>query len=184
VAELGKRLDIDIEEVLSSPKLKFQLSPAELDSSLLELYEVVSDSPGGDLLRLIGGGGALALQNLYLRRQAERDHMKYGWLPDVFPSLVDEVDDDKESGPLKRIRAAMRKNLPHNKGSRSPFSATSSIRKPMSSSSRQGKDTSLKMFPQRSMNYQPPDHLPQLIWGHRPPALSRLPRPGGLTMKF
>jgi hypothetical protein len=115
VAELGKRLDFDIDEVLASPKLRLQLSPAELDKSVLELYEVVIDGPGGDLLRLIGGGGAIALQNLYLRRKNEKERLKNSWLPDVFPSLVDDDDsDDQREGryAIQRIRWAMRKNIP------------------------------------------------------------------------
>ena len=48
------------------------MSPVEQDKSLLEFYETVSKSLCGDMLRLIGGGGAVAIQNLYVRRHAER----------------------------------------------------------------------------------------------------------------
>ena len=146
VVELSKRLDIDIEEAITSPKLKLQLSPADLDSSLLELYEKMIESPGGDLLRLIGGGGAVAMQNLYLRRQVEKERVKNGWLPDVFPSLVDEADDDvMGDGPLQRIRWAMRKNIPPSStGStgnhRGPFTLSQANKRPVSD-----KDTRLKM---------------------------------------
>ena len=142
VGELSKRLDIDIEEAITSPKLKLQLSPAELDSSLLELYEKMIESPGGDLLRLIGGGGAIAMQNLYLRRQIEKERMKNGWLPDVFPSLVDEADDDGAvEGPLQRIRWAMRKNIPQSTGNyRGPFTLSQASKRPA-----KDKDTRLKM---------------------------------------
>ena len=36
--ELDKRLDLDVDELLESPKLKVKLSPAELDRQLLEFY--------------------------------------------------------------------------------------------------------------------------------------------------
>ncbi|GKY98651.1 hypothetical protein MPSEU_000821600 [Mayamaea pseudoterrestris] len=146
LTELGKRLDIDIEEALTSPKLKLQLSPAELDSSLLELYEYMIDGPGGDLLRLIGGGGAVALQNLYLRRKVEKERLKHGWLPEVFPALLDEADDDPEIGPLQRIRAAMRKNIPQtNSQHRTPFTLS---QKPGSKlpTRKSGKDSSVNMM--------------------------------------
>lgn len=76
VAELDKRLDIDIDEILDSPKLRIKLSPAELDKQLLELYDTLSESPGGDVLRIMGGGGQIALQNLYLKRYAERERWR------------------------------------------------------------------------------------------------------------
>jgi hypothetical protein len=72
VAELDKRLDLDIDDVLDTPKLRIKLSPAELDKQLLELYDTLSESPGGDVLRILGGGGQIGLQNLYLKRNAER----------------------------------------------------------------------------------------------------------------
>ena len=97
VTELDKRLEIDIDQFLDSPKLRLKLSPAELDKSLLELYDTVSESPGGDILRLIGGGGVVALQNLYMRRRSERERwrkIKEGatFSPlDIFPSYVEIV---------------------------------------------------------------------------------------------
>lgn len=160
VAELSKRLDIDFEEALTSPKLKLQLSPAELDSSLLELYEVMIDSPGGDLLRLIGGGGAIALQNLYLRRQIEKERRRSGWLPDVFPSLVEETDDDGEGGPLQRIRWAMRKNIPQNSNHRNPFNLSQQNAKHSNKNSglkmSASTGSSLSMRPQHSFYGAPP----------------------------
>jgi hypothetical protein len=52
------------------------LSPAELDKQLLELYDTISESPGGDVLRILGGGGQIALQNLYMKRHAERERWR------------------------------------------------------------------------------------------------------------
>jgi hypothetical protein len=73
---LDKRLDLDIDEILDTPKLRIKLSPAELDKQLLELYDTISESPGGDVLRILGGGGQIGLQNLYLKRHAERERWK------------------------------------------------------------------------------------------------------------
>jgi hypothetical protein len=122
VAELDKRLEIDIDQFLDSPKLRLKLSPAELDKSLLELYDTVSESPGGDILRLIGGGGAIALQNLYMRRRSERERwrkIKEGatFSPlDIFPSYVEDdgsMDNEMNDGtPTQLIRQSLRRNLP------------------------------------------------------------------------
>jgi hypothetical protein len=121
VAELDKRLDLDLDSLLESPKLRLKLSPAELDKSLLELYDTMSESPGGDILRLIGGGGMIAMQNLYIRRRAERERwrkMKEGSTLsalDIFPSYVDDVDVDDaryDGTPTQLIRQSLRRNLP------------------------------------------------------------------------
>lgn len=119
MAELDSRFDLDIDEFLESPKLRLKLSPAELDKSLLELYDTVSESPGGDILRLIGGGGVIAMQNLYMRRRAEKDRwrkLKEGVALDIFPTYVDEYDDDSEedkNGTVTQlIRRSLRRNIP------------------------------------------------------------------------
>jgi hypothetical protein len=127
VAELDKRLELDIDEFLDSPKLRLKLSPAELDKSLLELYDTVSESPGGDILRLIGGGGMVAMQNLYMRRHAERERwrkIKEGATVsalDLFPSYVDDDGSNDTGGgdnamydgtPTQLIRQTLRRNLP------------------------------------------------------------------------
>ena len=70
VNELDKRLDFDIDVILQSPKLRLQLSPAELDKKLLELYKNVADGPRGDVLRIIGGGNDVALQDFYVKRKS------------------------------------------------------------------------------------------------------------------
>lgn len=121
VSELDKRLDLDIDSLLDSPKLRLKLSPAELDKSLLELYDTMSESPGGDILRLIGGGGMIAMQNLYMRRHAERERWRklkggssFSAL-DIFPSYVDDndIDDARYEGtPTQLIRQSLRRNLP------------------------------------------------------------------------
>jgi hypothetical protein len=119
VADLDKRLDLDINELLESPKLRLQLSPAELDKSLLELYDTVSKSPGGDLLRLICGGGQIGLQNLYMRRRTQKNVYQQGVFAEFFPSPLDDDsdrDDPTRRTPVQRIRWALRKNAPNTGG--------------------------------------------------------------------
>jgi hypothetical protein len=119
VADLDKRLDLDIDELLESPKLRLQLSPAELDKSLLELYDTVSKSPGGDLLRLIAGGGQIGLQNLYMRRRTQKNVYQQGVFAEFFPSPLDDDsdrDDPTRRTPVQRIRWALRKNTPNGGG--------------------------------------------------------------------
>lgn len=116
VAELEKRLDLDIDTFLDSPKLRFKLSPAELDKSLLEFYDNVSESPGGDILRVIGGGGSIGLQNLYMRRHAERERwrkMKEGGALDIFSSsFFDDCALNKDGSVTQLVRRSLRRNLP------------------------------------------------------------------------
>ncbi|GMI08260.1 hypothetical protein TrVE_jg10459 [Triparma verrucosa] len=69
--ELDRKLDLDFERILSEPELRLQLSPAELDKSLLELYNQVSVSPGGDILRVIGGGTDVGRQNQYIQQKSQ-----------------------------------------------------------------------------------------------------------------
>ena len=115
VSELDKRLDLEIDELLTSPKLRLKLSPAELDKALLEFYDRASESPGGDLLRLIGGGGQVGLQNLYMRRHAERERwrkLKEDIAPEIFTAFSDlEGTDDKEGSASQLIRRSLRRNL-------------------------------------------------------------------------
>ena len=47
MTELNKKLDLDIDDILESPKLRLNLSPAELDNQLLDLYKWVADGPRG-----------------------------------------------------------------------------------------------------------------------------------------
>mmetsp|Transcript_21688 Transcript_21688/g.45249 ORF Transcript_21688/g.45249 Transcript_21688/m.45249 type:complete len:118 (+) Transcript_21688:1870-2223(+) len=56
-------------QLLREPELRLQLSPAELDKKLLEIYDNVSRSPGGDILRIIGGGTDVGTQNFYTARK-------------------------------------------------------------------------------------------------------------------
>jgi len=73
VAELDKRLDFNIDEILASPKLRFQLSPAQLDKNLLDFYDKYPHGQYGDLIRVIFGRGVdVGRQNHYLRQQASK----------------------------------------------------------------------------------------------------------------
>lgn len=118
VNELDKRLDIDIDEILEKPKLRLQLSPAELDKTLLELYDNVGAGATGDVLRVIGGGGQVAFQTMYMRQQAQKQQQRAGTMPDLIPFYLDEaVDDDDTEGPgvqtvAQRVRSTLRRNLP------------------------------------------------------------------------
>lgn len=121
-ADFEKELDLDIEEILESPKLRLKLSPAELDKKLLELYNGVSAGPGGDLLRIIGGGGEVALQNRYVRRQALKQRRPTNKL-DLFPfggSVMYDLDDtsttESDRSASQWIRWALKRNLPKNVG--------------------------------------------------------------------
>jgi hypothetical protein len=116
LVELNKRLDIDIDEMFDSPKLKVKLSPAELDKSLLELYDKISQSSSGDVLRVIGGGGPVALQNLYMKRQAakkSRKNLLNGGIVDVLPTFMGEIEGgEKSRTATQRVRWALSRNLP------------------------------------------------------------------------
>ena len=109
--ELDKRLDLDIDTVLESPKLRLQLSPAELDKNLLRLYDKISASAGGDVLRVIGGGANVGMQNLYMKQKAQTERRRGR---DSMPSLLlspqlDETD-EKERTPAQWVQLAIRRN--------------------------------------------------------------------------
>jgi hypothetical protein len=119
IAELDKRLELDIDAIMESPKLRLQLSPAELDSQLLELYNKVTQGPGGDVVRVIGGGTNVGMQNLYMKRQARKiaqqndpDGADSDW-PFSLPGFSegDEVE-DKERTTAQWVKLALRRNLP------------------------------------------------------------------------
>jgi hypothetical protein len=122
IAELDKRLELDIDAILESPKLRLQLSPAELDKQLLELYNIVTQGPGGDVVRVIGGGTNVGMQNLYMKRQARKqaqqsdpDGADSDW-PFSLP-VFSEGDDveEKERTTTQWVKLALRRNLPQGK---------------------------------------------------------------------
>jgi len=164
---LEQQLDLDIDQIIESPKLRLKLSPAELDKSLLELYDNVSASPGGDVLRVIGGGGPVALQNLYMRRQARKGRSRGGEdMSQRFPFNVDGLDDmagnESDRTASEWIRWALRRNLPTRNG------VDSSSAKATPTPDEKVKDTT-KMS--TSLNMQRRSYSPTLhSWsGLRPP---------------
>jgi hypothetical protein len=122
--ELDKRLDIDIDAVLDSPKLRIQLSPAELDKRLLSFYNEITKGPSGDVLRVIGGGTNVGMQNLYMKRQANKRRRREasGTLssPTTEPFEILEKDtsesDETIRTPIQGISRALRRNLPYKSG--------------------------------------------------------------------
>ena len=117
-ADLKKKLDLEIDEMLESPKLRLRLSPAELDKTLLELYDNISAGPSGDVLRVIGGGGSIGLQNMYMRRQAMKKLGRAGALSssDLFPFDLNDADVVERDRSISQwIRWALRRNLPANR---------------------------------------------------------------------
>ena len=115
--DLDKRLDLDIDELLSSPKLELKLSPAELDRQCLDLYQKVAQGSGGDLLRVIGGGQEVALQHQYMRQQARNQLKAAQALNITSPFFVDKSLDDtdaKDRTASQWVKWTMRKNLPTN----------------------------------------------------------------------
>jgi hypothetical protein len=113
--DLDKRLDLDFDQLLETPKLRLQLSPAELDKRLLELYKNIAEGPSGDVLRIIGGGNEVALQDLYLKKQASkkrarnpRTERRLSFRPSLQP--VGEDSDEKITAS-QRVNLALRRNL-------------------------------------------------------------------------
>lgn len=107
VNELDKRLDLDIDVILQSPKLRLELSPAELDKKLLELYNNVADGPSGDVLRIIGGGNDVALQDLYVRRKrnSSKSH------PSFLGSAIGESKKNERTAS-QWVNSVLKRNLP------------------------------------------------------------------------
>ena len=125
VSELEKRLDIDVDTILESPKLRLQLSPAELDNRLLEFYNGIIQGPSGDYLRLISGGSKVGMQNLYMKQQAlrqrRRDRRPNYDMGTAFSSELLGDDDEEEVNQVKQrtaaqwVQRALRHNLPAGK---------------------------------------------------------------------
>lgn len=114
VGELDKRLDFDVDEIFESPTLRLELSPAQLDKTLLKLYEAISEGPSGDIFRVVGGGGPIGLQNSYVKRQSQKKRKQMGSVYSL-PSFSDYKMEAEEKEPVptltQRIRLALRRNL-------------------------------------------------------------------------
>lgn len=113
--ELDKKLDLDLDTILSEPKLRLKLSPAELDRQLLEFYDNMSKSPPGDLLRIIGGGANVGAQNLYLKQQARKSRQNMSG--NVLNGLISakkaagEDSEVEDVSPGAAVRRALKRNF-------------------------------------------------------------------------
>lgn len=115
VKDLEKRLDLDLDSILQSPKLRLQLSPAELDKQLLELYKNIADGPRGDVLRVLGGGQEVAFQDLFIKRRTakyrrnqsvDQSSLSFGPFSDSM-----EAHDAKSPTVSQWVQQALSKNL-------------------------------------------------------------------------
>jgi hypothetical protein len=105
IAELDKRLNVDLDELLDSPKLRVKLSPAKLDKLLLDLYDSVVEGPSGDVFRVIGGGSTVGRQHLYLKQQQSK----------LIKMVADGdvvLESDVVSTPTSLVKRALKRNLP------------------------------------------------------------------------
>lgn len=174
ISELDKRLDLDIDEILESPKLRLQLSPAELDKQLLDLYTKVSDGPSGDVFRVIGGGANVGRQNLYMKQQARKQSGK-GLDLFTMPVFADLEDtDDRERTTTQWVKLALSRTLPKK---------TSSFSKKQATSLRAKNKDSTKMSlacPPFRKSYQPLNTFKTVRFGSTP--AMRPPRSTTLTL--
>lgn len=124
VKELDKRLDFDIDELLTSPKLNVKLSPAELDKQCIELYEYIAKGPSGDILRIIGGGQEVAMQHRYMKRQAIKKLQSGEGMKITTPFFFNgnATVGEKEGTASQRISWTMRRNLQASSNRPSHFS--------------------------------------------------------------
>ena len=127
-----------------------KLSPAELDKQLLELYELAADGPGGDLLRIIGGGNDVALQHRYMKRKALNDLRAARSKNATAPFFVDTASantDEQTRTTSQWVQWTMRKNLPSNGTFAfppNPIPDDTTVEE--SGTARKNEETSLRMF--------------------------------------
>jgi len=121
IRELNRRLDLDVNTLLnsSSPKLRLQLSPAELDKRLLNLYDDMASGPRGDVLRWIGAGGSatVSAQWQYLRRMEMKKKVREEWGKVGGAEMAGPVflEDGGETGrgpsATKWVKRVLRRNM-------------------------------------------------------------------------
>lgn len=122
-AELDKRLDVDLDELLSSPKLRVKLSPAKLDKLLTDLYDSVVQGPSGDVFRVIGGGSNVGRQNLYMKQREGKPPLFAD--DDSSPQSTRFVEEDADvdnmslttpsttlATPTSLVQRALKRNFP------------------------------------------------------------------------
>lgn len=112
ISELDKRLDVNLDELLDSPKLRVKLSPAKLDKLLLELYDNVTKGPSGDVLRVIGGGANVGRQAQYIKQQQRTASMQDQDNSPIldFTSFASNVAE--ASTPTSLVKRALKRNFP------------------------------------------------------------------------
>lgn len=116
VSELDKRLDLDLDEIVSSPKLRLKLSPAELDAQLLDLYNSLSQGPGGEAIRSTFGGEYVKKQNLRTQKKQQNISPKILKNPKpVFAPDSDFLEDwanENAFAPEDWVKTTLRRNFP------------------------------------------------------------------------
>jgi len=127
-AELDKRLDVDLDELLSSPKLRVKLSPAKLDKLLTDLYDSVVQGPSGDVFRVIGGGSNVGRQNLYMKQREGKPPLVAD--DDSSPQSTRFVEEDAgvdnmslttpstDRTPTSLVQRALKRNFPQKENKR------------------------------------------------------------------
>lgn len=112
--ELDKRLDVDVDALLASPKLKLQLSPAELDKQLLDLYNAFNENPSADIVRTVLGGANVGRQDYYIKEQARKlknlERLKSGD-KNALPQFLDDVGVGEYGSATSWIKKTLRRNL-------------------------------------------------------------------------
>ena len=108
VSELEKRLELDLDELVNSPRVRLQLSPAELDAQLLELYNSLSQGPGGEAIRSILGGEYNSKQNLKIKRTPINPKPIFSPQSDFF----EEFSGQNEFVPEEWVKKTLKKNFP------------------------------------------------------------------------
>lgn len=114
LSELDKRLEVDVDSLLASPKLKLQLSPAELDKQLLDLYNAFAENPSADMVRTVLGGANVGRQGHYLKEQARKQknlvRLESGE-KNALPQFLDDVGVGEYRSATSWIKKTLRRNL-------------------------------------------------------------------------
>ena len=118
IAELDKRLDVNLDELLDSPKLRVKLSPAKLDKLLLDLYDSVTKGPSGDVLRVIGGGANVGRQAQYIKQQQKMANMQDQGNSPIFDVSSFAINSVEASTPSGLVRRALKRNFPQKQANR------------------------------------------------------------------
>lgn len=111
ITELDKRLDVDLDELLSSPKLRVKLSPAKMDKLMLELYDSVVQGERGDVFRVIGGGATVGRQLRYIKEQQSK-LSKSQYQDTATLAEIGLMSDSEATTPTNLVKAALQRNLP------------------------------------------------------------------------